>query len=607
MSLAIHLLGKPRLERSGEPAPSPRGRKVWGLLAYLALSRVRNPSRERLAELLFAGTDDPLGSLRWNLAELRRRVGPSALPRGSTEFALPPGAFCDVDVLLRGTPQEAIAIPGLGRELLEGMDFGSAPAFETWLISERRRLIGASEAALHEAALDRLAAGEAEATVALAMRLVELNPYEENFQELLVRGYAEAGDRDSAQRQLSACTELFRSELGREPGAALLRAAKATAPAPVPAGGAAARQAARVQLETGRSAVNAGSFDAGARSLARAAAQAEACGEPELEAAARLALGTALVHSARGRDEEGADALLRAAMLAEESGLGDLAAAAHRELAYVDILQARYARCPRRLELAATLAESDEERAGVEAMLGIAAADTGAHERALDHLRTSVQLAEHAGSRQQAAFSLSFVGRSHLLREEIEDARAALERSLAIARELKWLAFEPWPESWLAEAELVGGQPGAGRERFEHAWALACELGDPCWEGAAGQGLGRIACLDGEVSRGLRLLEEARRRAGSLPDAYVWVQAYALAELAGAAVDAGHRHALEWVEDLSALAARTGMRELGVRACLLRAALGDQRSLDAAAPLVEEVENPALRERVQGLRATVAA
>jgi DNA-binding SARP family transcriptional activator len=553
------------------------------------------------------GTDDPLGSLRWNLAELRRRVGASALPRGSTEFALPPSAFLDVDALLRGTPQEAIAIPGLGRELLEGMDFGSSPAFETWLLSERRRLVGAAEAALHEAALDRLAAGEAEAAVPLAVRLVELNPYDENFQELLVRGYAEAGHRDAAQNQLSVCADLFRSELGREPSASLLRAAEATVPSPVPVSGAAGMQAARVQLETGRSAVNAGTFDAGARSLGRAAAQAQACGDGALEAEARLALGTALVHSARGRDEEGADALLRAASLAEDSGLGDLAAAANRELAYVDILQARYARCPRRLERAAALAESDEERAGVEAMLGIVAADTGAHERALAHLRRSVQLAERAGSRQQAAFSLSFAGRSHFLREEIEDARVALERSLALARELKWLAFEPWPESWLADAELASGELGAGRERFEHAWALACELGDPCWEGAAGQGLGRIACLAGEVPRGLRLLEEARRRAGSLPDAYLWVQAYALAELASAAVEGGHRHARAWVEDLSSLTARTGMRELAVRACLLRGALGDARSLDSALVLIAEVENPALRERVEELRAAAPA
>jgi hypothetical protein len=106
---------------------------------------------------------------------------------------------------------------------------------------------------------------------------------------------------------------------------------------------------------------------------------------------------------------------------------------------------------------------------------------------------------------------------------------------------------------------------------------------------------------------GLRLLEEARRRAGSFPDAYVWVEAYALAELASASVEAGHRRAREWVEDLTSLTARTGIRELAVRAYVLRADLGDPNALDSAAILVAEVENPALRGRIQDLRAAVAA
>lgn len=607
MSLAIHLLGRPHLERDGEPVAGPRGHKAWGLVAYLSLSRVRNPSREHLAELLFTGADDPLGSVRWNLAELRRALGPATLPRGSTELALPPGTFVDVDALTRGTPQEAVSIPGLGGELLGGMDFGGSPAFETWLLSERRRLLGAAEAALHEASLDRLAAGEAAAAIRLAARLVELNPYDENFQELLVRSYSEAGDREAANRQLSACVELFRAEQGRDPGAAVLRAAEARPRAPAPGAGGGGKQAARACLEAGRSAINAGSFETGVRSLARAAAEAKACGEHEVEVQSWLALGTALVHSARGRDEEGANALLRATSLAEEMRMGDLAAAAHRELAYIDILRARYARCAQRLERAGALADSDEERAGIEAMLGLVAADTGAHEQALAHLRMSVELAERAGSRQQASFSLSFVGRSHFLREELDDARGALERSLALARASKWVAFEPWPESWLAAADLAGGELPASRERFEYAWALASELGDPCWEGAAGQGLGRIACMEGQVPAGLRLLEEARRRAGSFSDAYVWVEAYALAELASAAVQAGDRRARQWVEDLTSLTARTGMRELAVRAYLLRADLGDRSALDSAAILVGEVENPALRDRIQALRAAVPA
>ena len=87
----------------------------------------------------------------------------------------------------------------------------------------------------------------------------------------------------------------------------------------------------------------------------------------------------------------------------------------------------------------------------------------------------------------------------------------------------------------------------------------------------------------GGCPTGLRLLEEARRRAASFPDAYVWVEAYALAELAIAAVEAGHRRARQWVEDLISLTARTGMRELAVRAYLLRADLGDGSALESAA------------------------
>lgn len=55
-------------------------------------------------------------------------------------------------------------------------------------------------------------------------------------------------------------------------------------------------------------------------------------------------------------------------------------------------------------------------------------------QRGLAHLWHSVELAERAGSSQQAAFSLALVGRSHFLRGELDDARGALERSFAAGR-----------------------------------------------------------------------------------------------------------------------------------------------------------------------------
>jgi DNA-binding SARP family transcriptional activator len=603
MSLSVHLLGKPWLERDGEPAEGPRGRKAWGLLAYLVLSRVREPSREHLAELLFAEADDPLGAVRWNLAELRRRLGAESLAQGSTRLELPPDAFVDVHALLRGSPQEAIELPGLGRELLEGMDFGARPGFESWLLNERRRLVGAAEAAIHDAALDLLAAGEPARAAPLATRLVELNSLDESFQELLIRSYAESGDRDAAERQLSRCIELFRAELDREPGPVVHEAAKAAPPSRGPSFAAGGLSAAKAQFETGRRAIDAGTIDAGLASLARAAQAAGGAGDREFQCEALLVYGTALVHSGRSRDEEAAPVLLRAAALAEEHGFGDRAAAAHRELAYIEVRQARYARCARKLDAAAAFVESDAERAGIEAIRGMAAADTGGHEGALAHLRRSVELAERGGAAHQAIFSLAFLGRSHFLRGELADARGALERSMQLSRDADWLAFSPFPEAWLAEVGLAEGDTDAARNRFEHSFALSCELGDPCWEGISGQGLGRLAVLGGETAQGLRLLEDARRRAARVPCAYVWVKAYAQAGLAAAAVEAGNRRAGEWVSDLATLAARTGMREFAVRAALLRHAMGEPGALEAAQILGSEVENPALEAELGALPA----
>ena len=58
MGLAIHLLGAPTIELAGVRRPPPRGHKPWALLTLMLLSEAPI-SRERLAGLLFAETDDP--------------------------------------------------------------------------------------------------------------------------------------------------------------------------------------------------------------------------------------------------------------------------------------------------------------------------------------------------------------------------------------------------------------------------------------------------------------------------------------------------------------------------------------------------------------------
>ena len=599
--LAIQLLGTPQIRRDDSDPFSLRGQKAWGLLAYLALSEIRHPPREHLAELLFATAADPLGSLRWNLSELRRALGPEALRPGSVELELPADGLLDVEVLTRSTPQEALSLPGLGRELLEGMDFTGSPAFETWLLLERGRLMGAAAAALREAALDRLAARMPAEAAPLARRLVELDPYDENFQELLIRSYAQAGDKRAAGEQLQACRELFQRELAREPAESLLRATEEPAEGPEssPPARLSVRQAAGALLEAGEAAAAAGATDAAIQSLRRAVALAQDATETEVEARALFALGAVLVHGVRGRDEEGSSILRRAVTLAEQSDLTDLQVAAARELSYIDALAGRYSRCDRRLVEANSLPASDTELAAVESIRAMAAADRGAHETTQDHAAKSTALAERSGDLQRMAFALSFAGRSHLLTGDLESARTSLERSLAIVGETGWLAFASWPETWLAEVQLVEGDLTNARTRMERAFALACELRDPCWEGLAGRGLGLVEEREGDVPGALRRLEQARQTAARTTDCYVWVEAYTLEALAGVAVRAQSNRAAEWVEDLRSLAARTGMREMAAKAYLYRFEMGDADALDGARVMAAEIENPALKATLE--------
>src|SRR5688572_13771678 len=122
--LAIHLLGPvPHVVRAGSRQPPPRGRKAWGLLAYLLITESA-PSREWLAELLFSDADDPLNALSWNLTQLRRLLGDEVSIVGEpVVLRLPAGTFVDVHALTAGTWMQAIDIPGLGRDPLEGKTF----------------------------------------------------------------------------------------------------------------------------------------------------------------------------------------------------------------------------------------------------------------------------------------------------------------------------------------------------------------------------------------------------------------------------------------------------------------------------------------------------
>src|SRR5207244_2428148 len=59
----------------------------------------------------------------------------------------------------------------------------------------------------------------------------------------------------------------------------------------------------------------------------------------------------------------------------------------------------------------------------------------------------------------------------------------------------------------------------------EEAFALGCELGDPCWEGMAARALSLVAAHDGDVAAAWGWTVDARDRCDRVPDRYVWISA----------------------------------------------------------------------------------
>jgi DNA-binding SARP family transcriptional activator len=595
----IRLLGPPAIERDGVPAAPPRGRKAWALLAYLLLAE-RPPSRRHLAELLFGEADDPLGALRWALAELRRALGAPELFGGDpVATTLGDGVAVDLDALT-GELADPRSLLDLDGELLEGLSVAASPTFESWLVVERHRLAATAEARLRQVALSLLAGGQARAAVAYASRAVARNPLEEGNHELLVRSLAASGDRAAALRQVAVGEDTLRRELGIQASVALRDAAAAPAGSPRgrPASG---RAAVTSQLGAGRAAIAAGAVQAGIDSLRRACADAAAWPDPALQGRALAALGGALVHAVRGRDEEGAVVLHEAVRLATQAGDQETAVIACRELGFVEVQAGRRQTAEAWLAKAEALAETDVQLAAVLGVRGMHASDTGDYPAAFQHLQGSVERAQRGADPRQQAWSLSILARAHLLRDERNQAAVALADSLELVRAERWMAFLPWLEALKGELDLRAGRVEAAADQFEHAWALACHLDDPCWEGMAARGLGLLSAARGDHATATAWLAEARTRSNQATDRYQWVTAYVLDAVIGTALDHhDETQAARLVDALASLAARGDMRELVVRAHLHRSRLGDPSALAAARLLAASIDNPALARLLDG-------
>ena len=597
--LTIRLLGRPALERPGQATYRLRSRKSWALLAYLVLVEAR-PTRSQLAGMLFSEADDPLRALRWSLAEIRRCLGDDASIDGDpVVLRLPQDVAVDV-ALLSQEWVVAVEAVGLGAELLDGLVVRGAPAFESWLLSERRRVAAASEAILHEAALGLLARGALDRACGFAVRAAAMSPLDENHQALLIRLYRLMGDDAAAERQYAAWTELLDTELGVAPGVTIEAAMRERPRERVGVPTSAAIEAA---IEAGAATIAAGAIEPGVAALRSAVRLADAGRTTVLRARSRQVLAEALIHSLRGLDEEGLAHLHEADRLALEDDNPIGSALARAELGYVDFLRARYDRAELWLSEAMNLADgSPAVMAKAATYLGSVHSDTADYPQAIALLDLAGRLSRESGDPRREAYALCMKGRVELLRGDLDAADHHLATSVALAEREHWLSFLPWPQAFQGELCLARNDPLRAAEIFQQAFARACQLGDPCWEGITARGLALVADADGDSERAFETLRDARVRSTRLADPYVWLDGHILDAMCALGRKHGHPETRTWIDTLRELASRTGMRELNVRAFLYSAAEGGAGDADAADLLAAEIDNPELHALTRAAR-----
>lgn len=213
-------------DAQGLPVAFPT-RKAQGLVAYLALPAGRFHSREKLAGLLWGRSADEQArsSLRQTLSGLRRGLAEHdadvLVSRGEGLALDASGVDSDVNRLEVAVAEAGAAeASGAGElyngELLEGFSLHEE-AFEEWLEEERRRLREAAVQAMAKE-LDHCLSSEAvERGIAVAGRLLTLEPLREDAHRSLMRLYAQAGRRGTALQQYEHCRSLLRRELGTRP------------------------------------------------------------------------------------------------------------------------------------------------------------------------------------------------------------------------------------------------------------------------------------------------------------------------------------------------------------------------------------------------------
>jgi DNA-binding SARP family transcriptional activator len=216
----FRFLGAFDIRHGEQQLPKPATLKSLSLLAYLVMNRRQPQSRERLAEMFWR--DWPQGKARHNLSTALWRIRHCLPDKGAllgdtqtVQFDTGVELWVDVEEFeLRVTQDDqdclVKTLEFYRGEFLTGL-------YDDWVINKRYRL----EAVFLEA-LARLMTlhgkrGEDRAALLTALRLLEMNPMQEEAHRITMLAYCRLGQRANALNQYKHCRQFLLNELGVEP------------------------------------------------------------------------------------------------------------------------------------------------------------------------------------------------------------------------------------------------------------------------------------------------------------------------------------------------------------------------------------------------------
>jgi DNA-binding SARP family transcriptional activator len=238
-TLRLHLMGPFQALLDGEAIARFSSNKVRALLVYLAVEADRPHSREALATLLWPDWADraALSNLRYVLSDLRQAIGDSRaqppfllITREMVQFNAASDHWVDVPELERQAQaarethraDEARSLLASCASLyrgsfLEGFSVGDSAAFEEWMSFKREEVARQVQSVLYDLATLHEKRGEYDQALPYARRQLELEPWQEEAHQQVMRLLALSGQRSTALAHYDICHRVLADELGVEP------------------------------------------------------------------------------------------------------------------------------------------------------------------------------------------------------------------------------------------------------------------------------------------------------------------------------------------------------------------------------------------------------